>query len=103
MKSEYRENRDINKKILKKILNVFKHVFYVYFFHILETSGLKDTTQVENLQDQALAMLRNHIESRYLFRNKLFKKNTAYNDLPCDPKTGANVFVMLLLLRGHLC
>merc|ERR1712029_810263 len=28
-----------------------------------ETTGLKDTTQVENLQDQALAMLRNHIES----------------------------------------
>ena len=28
-----------------------------------ETSGLKDTTQVENLQDQALAMLRNHIET----------------------------------------
>ena len=30
---------------------------------IPETSGLKDTTQVENLQDQALAMLRNHIET----------------------------------------
>ena len=28
----------------------------------LETIGLKDTTQVENLQDQALTMLRNHIE-----------------------------------------
>ena len=28
-----------------------------------ETAGLKDTSQVENLQDQALAMLRNHIES----------------------------------------
>ena len=27
-----------------------------------ETIGLKDTTQVENLQDQALTMLRNHIE-----------------------------------------
>ena len=33
------------------------------FFDLTETSGLKDTTQVENLQDQALAMLRNHIES----------------------------------------
>ncbi|XP_059081302.1 photoreceptor-specific nuclear receptor-like isoform X2 [Tigriopus californicus] len=28
-----------------------------------ETVGLKDTTQVENLQDQALSMLRSHIES----------------------------------------
>jgi len=34
------------------------------FSKIPETTGLKDTTQVENLQDQALAMLRNHIESR---------------------------------------
>ena len=34
--------------------------FYIFF---AETSGLKDTTQVENLQDQALTMLRNHIES----------------------------------------
>ena len=30
---------------------------------ISETAGLKDTSQVENLQDQALGMLKNHIES----------------------------------------
>jgi hypothetical protein len=30
---------------------------------ILETQGLKDTGQVENLQDQALAMLKNHVET----------------------------------------
>lgn len=41
--------------------------FFIFFVTIpscvSETTGLKDTTQVENLQDQALAMLRNHIES----------------------------------------
>ena len=35
---------------------------YEIFLIFLETIGLKDTTQVENLQDQALTMLRNHIE-----------------------------------------
>ena len=30
---------------------------------VSETSGLKDTSQVENLQDQALGMLKNHIEA----------------------------------------
>ena len=34
-----------------------------FFLNLAETNGLKDTTQVENLQDQALAMLKSHIES----------------------------------------
>ena len=36
------------------------------FFLILETQGLKDRSQVDNLQDQALMMLSNHIESTSL-------------------------------------
>ena len=42
----------------------FINMIFLYAILCLsETTGLKDTTQVENLQDQALAMLRNHIES----------------------------------------
>ena len=44
---------------------VFKKIYKkcAFLFTFSETTGLKDTTQVENLQDQALTMLRNHIES----------------------------------------
>ena len=45
------------------ILKQYLHFFSMYLFTFSETTGLKDTTQVENLQDQALTMLRNHIES----------------------------------------
>ena len=37
----------------------------LYYFEIAETSGLKDTTQVENLQDQVLSIL--IFTSNYIF------------------------------------
>lgn len=53
--------------LLKGVANTNQEVIsncgFLKTVFIPETSGLKDTTQVENLQDQALAMLRNHIES----------------------------------------
>ena len=38
----------------------------LYYFEIAETSGLKDTTQVENLQDQVLFL----IQITYFSKNK---------------------------------
>ena len=47
----------------RKRTNCCSRCCVIFFLLLPETVGLKDTTQVENLQDQALAMLRNHIES----------------------------------------
>ena len=41
---------------------------------ISETAGLKDVTHVENLQDQALTMLKKHIEASSLMQPNRYAK-----------------------------
>lgn len=81
------------------ILNINEKYCY---FYLIETIGLKDTTQVENLQDQALTMLRNHIEGPHGIVSG--SGSNCGGSMGLNSNTGANNtrFGRLLMLLANL-
>ena len=72
-------------------------------FSLIETIGLKDTTQVENLQDQALTMLRNHIEGPHGISSTSGSNCSGSAGLHSNPAgANSNRFGRLLMLLANL-
>lgn len=81
----------------------------VLIVFISETTGLKDTAHIENLQDQALTMLKKHIEVSNLIQPNRYAKllmllaNLKTNNAACIEKTFFDKIIGSAKIEKLLC